>query len=221
VPNPCIIDTDCIALSLDGSGNLQADITLDPDPENALTCGDDGLFGDICPISEVACNGLIKEVDNGLWTHKISRDTAVSTFPAATYLGLTPGDGNVIVQSGTQSIKNNGCADALIFRNIAYGTSQITDLDTGGTRCELETQGNTDGGPFTDHGFAVLQNNTGDPLEHAWWPTHAPEIGFAVLAAGATQTVGFRRRAQMFGGTGDVNYRACFIFTQVLSISGL
>lgn len=219
MPNPCITDTDCIQLSLDGSGNLQADIVLDPDPDNALTCGTNGLFGDICPISTTACNGLIKGTDGGLWTHQISRDIGVISFPEVT-LAVSAGP-EVVVQSGTASITNTGCSPAMIFRNVAYGTSQVTALTAGG-RVELSTEGSTDGGPFTQFGFAVLSNITGSPgLEHAWWPTHSPEVGFSVLAAGATQTISFRRKALVTAGSCTVNYRAAFVFSNVIAVSGI
>ncbi|HUW00741.1 MAG TPA: hypothetical protein VMW08_00175 [Acidimicrobiales bacterium] len=217
--NPCITDTDCIGLSLDDEGNLRADLIISPDADNQLVCLDDGLFGNICPISVVACNGLLKLPD-GLWAHKLSRNIAQSQFGSVT-VGVSSGGGNITLQSGTQSIKNTGCAPALIYRNIAFGTTHVTAMTAGG-RVELEAQVRIDGGPWNDYGFAVLQNLTGvGGLEHAWWPVPAIDIGFATLAAGATQSVEWRRRAEATSGSCTVNYQTVFMWTNVLSISGL
>jgi hypothetical protein len=41
---PCIADTDCISLSQDEDGNLQADLILDDNINNLADCGADGLL---------------------------------------------------------------------------------------------------------------------------------------------------------------------------------
>jgi hypothetical protein len=51
---PCLLDSDCIQLTLDGSGNLVADVIISPDDGNTLSCQPNGLFSASSVIPEAA-----------------------------------------------------------------------------------------------------------------------------------------------------------------------
>lgn len=49
---PCLADTDCTHLELDGDGNLSVEVVISSDDGNTLECRANGLYGSQAPVPE-------------------------------------------------------------------------------------------------------------------------------------------------------------------------
>lgn len=147
-PNPCINNTDCITLSINGDGELEADPIVDPDgcvvcttdglaleidPAGGLECGPSGLRqSDTFPgISADACNAIESRGD-GLWVGAQDMAIACVSQGAASAFVANGAGAWTTIQSGEVAIENPlDCNNALGVRYTGFGTVQVTGLTPG------------------------------------------------------------------------------------------
>jgi hypothetical protein len=225
--DPCIADTDCIALTGEGTlaQPLQADIVLDPDPDQALECRVTGLWSGKCAISTEDCNGIVTYPGDGHWASLIEKRNAGATVAGGSDFVALPDIPELLYQSGSLTMTLDTCVDAMVFYRILFGTVYLDGI-SGGARIELEDQGRTQNGVWNTFGFEVVDNSTSFSfLRYASWPSVDASTMGVEVEGGATFEIGFQRFAYVtdpfnFGYTSaSVEFEATEIDVLLLAIS--
>ncbi|HUW00740.1 MAG TPA: hypothetical protein VMW08_00170 [Acidimicrobiales bacterium] len=215
-----------------GEGNpgslLQLDIDLSGEPNQAIECRANGLYGERCEVSAVACNGVkIAPQDGGNWTHQIDGQAFASTQPggfAFLDAGFAGAISEELYQSASIGVTLDGCVPSMVFYKIQLGSVRAEGGGT--TRWELQDTASINNGPFSTIGFAVWDNSlTGSFGDYGFYPDlDGSTLGLAT-ASGSSFNLSFRREVLLtlpFGGfgSGNIEFAPTIIEMRFLAISG-
>lgn len=176
---PCLEDSDCVALSLDGSGNLIADLIVSPDASNALECRPNGAFA----------------------TASTSGYSTATTPASAPFVASTT---ETAVQTGTFAVTNPSLVRPAKFLIVAdCGSCDLFSV-SGGSIVSVSNYTRVSPAAFALAHRLTYQNGFGTAIRNE--EATAPEFFGGSLAAGASVTVEVQRRVLLsgVGGQGTV-----------------
>lgn len=228
--NPCIEDTDCIALSIDPDSNLNADLIISPDAGNCAECTPNGLYVQCNGASAEACNGIV-EMEDGIWVPEVSQGIACVGPSNPTYDTLTVGPliagSQTDARSGSIQYTNpSDCACAVVARGLSFGPIQIVDLSVGG-RVETGVEWRIAPNAYAGGPYVVYRNNGSSLGEHAFggfsgWETSCGGVSGTCVGSiqgGATQTLYWHQYYHVTTGTvASITFRPIFIHIWLVAI---
>jgi hypothetical protein len=194
---PCIADSDCIDLSVDGSGNLVAELIISGEDGNGAECLPDGLYAAVGEQS-VGC---------------------VSAAESTTGPHASP-TGDVIVRSGSFTIINPSSIHSAVGLRIEnWGTVQFTSASAGAfVTCTIE--GRILPNPYVGGPYVVWNNSSGSANTIAF-----PGWGINVLTCptlltpGETQTFEWRQTINVSAGSvTSITCRTNFFYIYVIAL---
>lgn len=222
---PCIADSNCVSLEVNGDSNLVANIVLSPAEGNALECLADGLFANVAGLSEAICNGA--EVrSGGIWVPQVDMNFGVTGPPTSGYSAFvkaTPSAAGapVVARSGAVAWTAPACADAIVARSVLVGPTQFASVIPGG-RVQSTFRACTYTSPaiscaLVDGGYCVY-HNSGTTNGEIAFPAQTSDATVSACPAGLTQTMNWEQTYQVTAGTvGSITLQAIFIYVLLLS----
>lgn len=222
---PCIADSDCISLEVDGSSNLVANIVLSAQAGNALECLADGLFADVAGLSAAICNGA--EIrSGGLWVPQVDMSYGVTGPPTSGYTSFTKATpttagGAVVARSGAVAWTAPDCADAIVIKSVLVGPTQFASVTPGG-RIQSTFRTCTYTEPaiscaLVDGAYCVY-HNSGTVNGEIAFPAQTSDVTMSSCPAGLTQTMNWQQTYQVTAGTiGTITMQSIFIYVLLLS----
>lgn len=175
---PCLNDTDCISLNLDGGGALEAAPIISPDAGNSLECTANGLF-----VPGVASAALTTQTNAAVGPLILLFPNLEMTLQTSTFTITNPSGVNactylVLANTGMNSFNS---IPATCIPRIVTWTTQDAAAYVLRRRCAASNQG----------AIALLFEFDG-----------ATEIFRGTLAAGASTTCKIQKRGTFIGTAG-------------------
>jgi hypothetical protein len=183
VAGPCVADTDCIALAVNGLGELEASLIISPDAGNDLECRANGAFASI--------PGAV-----------IQTATAAAAGPF-NVTAVSPSSN--IVQTSTFTITNPSATRAARYLAIAdLGSVDFFVVPAGNTASSLVRKATLPGALVQRHQYVFGPTSVTFRGEDA----ACPEFFSGTLAAGGSVQVQVQRAVQRIGaGVGTIQGR--------------
>lgn len=220
--NPCIIDTSCIHLAVDGDSNLGATLEISADAGNCAACHSDGLYVPCVSTDPCDCNAI--ESHDGIWVPKVSQAIAsVGPGMGAPYDDLvvtgplTPA-GEIIARSGSFTWTTPECGSGNILGSQLVGPVHIANISPGGRVITgFQTKINPNpyaGGPFT------VYRNSGTVLGEVAFPVNNGGPTVDPIGPGVTQTMEWKQTYQVTAGTvGSITFHSIFMYAWMVHIA--
>lgn len=175
---PCLNDTDCITLSLDGGGNLEAAPVISPDVNNSLECTANGLY-----VPGVASAALTTQTDAAV-------GPVILLFPSV----------EVVLQTGTFTITNpSGVSPCTYLVMADTGLNSFTSVP-GTCIPRILTYKSQDANPYVQRRRCACANQGVIALLFEF--DGATEVFRGTLAAGASTTCRVQKRGNYVGTLG-------------------